>query len=1849
MQVLKFKGFLDVDTNDIVIHPYSKEATGGSDDDGDKYYVWMGGRSEDNSVGSGMKMSWLQEFKKNNNMWPENVGPKDYVDPKFGSASDAVFGKPNKDFLNLMNNPSLLGAPGVAEKSSSYTVFSREKLGEVVIKTTAIQQYYFNALDSWSGGIKTDGYTITPRPYDHEKAQWAVRKIAAMITKVADPTEASKIPDFNKVYNQMFFDLFEVRNKKGQIVGEDIKPSEFVFFSRDDDLVVYGGEDKFFQMMMGDTLRKASALGGYYDYWGTKDAIGDEVLPSHGTWLNGSIRGLAGKDWNVDFYSYAKDRVRHVSDIINAMVQSRSQSDYKQFSTALNVITRHNAYVDNYDALAKRNPDLFKMSRVVGESDDGVKIVSFSKWYLNKAHRANASLEQLMDAYDEVAKYKTAADLKDISRSKNFLSEFPSFIKLFNGKIPPSIIGKNNMETFSNIRRTVSDLVQQNIMDMTTYLSVRGIYEKEIEINGKPSQETLEQWNKIWLTANEPKSSVSRGANNDSPRQTIEVMDAEAARYRSTLVPGTERALFDTFMLGSWQAKTPDSFRNPKEKPDDPKYKPLSIEDYSKELRKLRDATNYSQIGLSLRSIPKASKKSFYEIPDGIFKEALALPDVEMLASKPSIATTIEASKATPPIPGIPKPPEIGFEDLTQSIEETKRGVEKLERLMDDVDQRIEKMKRPSEASKATPPIPDAPKAPAISFEETKRRIEEVNKYIEEKQQRISELDSTLLTTKAEAVVMDITETQRMFTEQKKQAGSRVSPKELEDLDELTKIAESIKEHMKYYELTGNTEVPLEGITRGMFFKSVSKMTLNDWRGLDNWFKNMRKPTFIQRVFGDKEGEQALIRKVDYFFFNEAINKRLMRTKITWALDYSPYYDKDGKLIDKAWALKPTATIGRIQDIIGGTVEEGRVQIERRKTRFARALTPYVASLGEDGMIIFKAEVLRRAAAAAETEATFHDNMFERDADMDVAAGFRKDAETHRKALKQLIKKNPVTFGKIYDVNTGTAIVKMNAKDIGEKIRATITEMNKELSLIQKGALDENGVNPLIEKYRKSYDDFVDGEHLFPNASKKQLDKMFSSVDFLDLNSFEGDMTKLLAMGRSFPVEIGIDGVIRLERSLALQDELLMASKIQDPSERSKAAMDVLKRFERKAVPHTGELPFDQYFPQVVTDLKVLREQLEPKRIETMQKINELAESEDDTRAKIETLRKKRDITPDEMKERDQLQEKLLAIQAQKDIAINEVIRLNQTMKHGPNAIVADDEMASANRAHELVLQKMAAKTKEEIAEIDRAISWENAAKQVRSQKRREPGQVNFDMDPATYSDHMGNVTRAFHRNLAMVLSKNTVSNTAKRLDMGDATDSWVKFTKLYISDSLGSPTILTEDLLNDPSMKLQGNIYSQIVDSAVATRLYSIGESLGLINEKEFIGSEDKPGYVPQELKRIDYNTLKRWSQLEAQYEMASLLAHSKSMVANIFGGSQMTMISAGVGNFFKARDINYIKNNINPGFENMTDVERAYIEQGLLEEYMQIEAGMIPKGLRGNFESFFNDAIKKIRKDADVSDQTLYDLAKTHKIADSVLDKASWFMRRSERTLRRDAFMAHYISWSDRFGGALKGVYDENGNWRFNPILAKLATNGVKATQFFYSAPYRPAFSRTELGKVLSRFQLWTYNSIQSRKTMHDEAKIYGFKPDSPEMEKFSRMMTADLIVFGLAEAYMFSIFDSTLPAPWNFVNDLANWVFGEKKDKERAFFGAYPYYVAPLQVVTPPILRMFPALISGLATGDWRRVTDYTTWTMFPFGRLARDLHKSYLNPKSFIDRMTGFPLTKIPGPDEQKDDTTGGIKK
>ena len=154
-----------------------------------------------------------------------------------------------------------------------------------------------------------------------------------------------------------------------------------------------------------------------------------------------------------------------------------------------------------------------------------------------------------------------------------------------------------------------------------------------------------------------------------------------------------------------------------------------------------------------------------------------------------------------------------------------------------------------------------------------------------------------------------------------------------------------------------------------------------------------------------------------------------------------------------------------------------------------------------------------------------------------------------------------------------------------------------------------------------------------------------------------------------------------------------------------------------------------------------------------------------------------------------------------------------------------------------------------------------------------------------------------------------------------------------------------------------------------------------------------------------------------------------------------------------------------------------------------------------------------------------------------------------------------------------------------------------GVENTQYMYSAIYRPAFARTAFGKILTRFQLYTLNTFNLRKELYDKAKIYGY--ESKDFEKFARFAVMDLISIALSSAFMYSLFDYALPSPYSYMQDLANFMFGDEDEKKRAFFGSYPYPFSPLQVITPPVLRMFPALVNSLVTQDIRSIAEYQAW--------------------------------------------------
>ena len=219
---------------------------------------------------------------------------------------------------------------------------------------------------------------------------------------------------------------------------------------------------------------------------------------------------------------------------------------------------------------------------------------------------------------------------------------------------------------------------------------------------------------------------------------------------------------------------------------------------------------------------------------------------------------------------------------------------------------------------------------------------------------------------------------------------------------------------------------------------------------------------------------------------------------------------------------------------------------------------------------------------------------------------------------------------------------------------------------------------------------------------------------------------------------------------------------------------------------------------------------------------------------------------------------------------------------------------------------------------------------------------------------------------------------------------------------------------------------------------------------------------------------------------------------------------------------------------------------------------------------------------------------------------------MRASERKLRSDAFLTHALQFKnglDKFGNDLS---------LNDPAVIEAGLKGVEATQFLYHSAFRPAYMRTSLGKVATRFKLFAFESVRLRKELYRRAKLYGFKEGTPEYEKFKNLFIADLMTMALGAAFKYSLFDTALPPPWDWLQESGEWLFGDKREREKAFFGQWPYPVAPLQVVTPPIARLPMSTMTAMINGDWERFMDYHIHTMYPFGRIVRQFEKTFDEP-------------------------------
>ena len=429
--------------------------------------------------------------------------------------------------------------------------------------------------------------------------------------------------------------------------------------------------------------------------------------------------------------------------------------------------------------------------------------------------------------------------------------------------------------------------------------------------------------------------------------------------------------------------------------------------------------------------------------------------------------------------------------------------------------------------------------------------------------------------------------------------------------------------------------------------------------------------------------------------------------------------------------------------------------------------------------------------------------------------------------------------------------------------------------------------------------------------------------------------------------------------------------------------------------------------------------------------------------------------------------------------------------------------------------------------------------------ERRLDLPLGYDTKPESFDMYMTQVINSNYKNLAAIVSDYRITDFMKRAPMdkgmdgkpikltakrrkeledassGDFryrnnSDVYADYLRLYLRDYMGYQTTFPERIINSMSssdpLKLKKNLYYGFSDQAAIKYLDKLNKRWNKVFKKNLPFLKDLPegtsDSAMKERAKVYSRLLKAMTRNEARYELLTLLANTGSMTANIFGGSSNIIGSAGLRNFTRANSNSWLKKNLlvdrkgnyNIKLSDGTVVDskaklRDWVaEKGVLDTMIRDEFEYNPdmikikKKLGLNFKEFMSQ-FSSILRNNKATDMTYKELFKKYNVLDEVTKKGAWFMNASERYLRATAFTSHAIRARNRFGkDAVDLPLDD-------PYIVQAGLDGIEATQFLYNAQSRPAFMRSSIGRMMSRFKLFAFKSVRLRKEFYKNAKASGF----------------------------------------------------------------------------------------------------------------------------------------------------------
>ena len=558
--------------------------------------------------------------------------------------------------------------------------------------------------------------------------------------------------------------------------------------------------------------------------------------------------------------------------------------------------------------------------------------------------------------------------------------------------------------------------------------------------------------------------------------------------------------------------------------------------------------------------------------------------------------------------------------------------------------------------------------------------------------------------------------------------------------------------------------------------------------------------------------------------------------------------------------------------------------------------------------------------------------------------------------------------------------------------------------------------------------------------------------------------------------------------------------------------------------------------------------------------------------------------------------------------------------------------------------------TDAQIANYLNNIGFFNRPGVIKERTGEKPG---WDRDLNTIDNYKDKIIRSYYKNLQSIFANNRIDAFVKDGKFGEFTGDWADYMRIYVRDSFGHQSTFQERIVDmiegkggaKDTLGLGGTLYYKTSDHKIIKAVDYLDAKFskwgwkvpGFSNIPKITAKEGTPLYKKEVQARREYlsRIIHTAGRMEAKFNLLTLLANTGTMTANVFGGSTMTISQAGLKNFARSYNNKWLQKNI------LTDIQGNYIlkykdpvsgkdkpvtnkkelrqwvaEQGIIDKFIADEIGVnlaLKTGLKGkNGANFIKELGKILTKNPEASNETILELARRYGVQDTIEKAGGWFMQKSERIARADSFITHALQFKERYGAHGREIRLDD------PAVIDAGLKGVEATQFLYHSAFRPAYMRTSLGKVLTRFKLFAFQSVRTRKELYRQAKNYGLEEGTPAFERFKNLFLIDMFTMALGTAFTYSLFDTALPPPYDWIQETGEWLFGDKRERDRAFFGQWPYPVAPLQIATPPIARIPMAAFSSLINNDWERFADYHIHTMYPFGRMVRQFDQTFDEP-------------------------------